>query len=315
MYCFPKKEEQKIRCCIFCGKVFENMGYERYFLQHPSDGRIDYESLLKNAAAYFNSLDITEYEKIVFVAKSMGIAVAGAIKERFSIPAEMVFLTPLEETLQYIRKDNDVLFVAMGSNDRYISFETVKQKCEQEGVCIYVEPDIGHRMEIKGNIQRDLEVIQNVVSRLSSCASGEGTKIYHIAGTLDSIGFVCIFTKYQDKWVYCWHKKRQSYEHPGGHVEPGETPLQAAKRELYEETGITDCTMIPLWDYEQIWGDGRGKNNGRMYLAMANSLGELPDSEMDKIELFETVPENYTYSREEEKADLERINQIIESYK
>ncbi len=35
-------------------------------------------------------------------------------------------------------------------------------------------------------------------------------------------------------------------------VEPGETPLQAAKRELYEVTGITECTMIPLWDYEQI---------------------------------------------------------------
>lgn len=41
-------------------------------------------------------------------------------------------------------------------------------------------------------------------------------------------------------------------------VEPGETPLQAGKRELYELTGITDCTMIPLWDYEQIWVDGKG---------------------------------------------------------
>ena len=38
-------------------------------------------------------------------------------------------------------------------------------------------------------------------------------------GQLDNIEFVVIFTRYQDKWVYSWHKKRQSFEHPGGHVE------------------------------------------------------------------------------------------------
>ncbi len=69
----------------------------------------------------------------------------------------------------------------------------------------------------------------------------------YLAGQLDNIEFVVIFTKYQDKWVYCWHKKRESYEHPGEHVEKGETPLAAAKRELYEETGITDCVSTFPW--------------------------------------------------------------------
>lgn len=58
------------------------------------------------------------------------------------------------------------------------------------------------------------------------------------AGMLDNIGFVAVLTNYKGKWVYCWHKRRKSFEHPGGHVEPGETPMQAAKRELYEESGI-----------------------------------------------------------------------------
>lgn len=135
------------------------------------------------------------------------------------------------------------------------------------------------------------------------------------AGRLEHIEFVVIFTRYQGKWVYCWHKRRESFEHPGGHVEPGETAMEAARRELFEETGIQDATLIPLWDYEYIWENGQGRNNGRVFYAEVNSLGELPESEMERIELFDTVPENYTYDRDEEKRDLEIIERMLRAYR
>ena len=47
---------------------------------------------------------------------------------------------------------------------------------------------------------------------------------------------VWVICSYQNKWLLTKHKER-GYEFPGGKVEPGETPEEAAIREVKEETG------------------------------------------------------------------------------
>ncbi len=44
--------------------------------------------------------------------------------------------------------------------------------------------------------------------------------------------FAVIISKSNDKWVYCRHRERITYENPGGHREAGETILATARREL-----------------------------------------------------------------------------------
>ena len=114
---------------------------------------------------------------------------------------------------------------------------------------------------------------------------------------------VDIMALHKGKWIFCKHKQRDTWENPGGHIDEGETPLEAAKRELYEETGATHFDMEPLCDY-YIDGEVSGrhfKGNVQVYFAIVHALGELPaDSEMERIGFFDSFPEelNFPMSRD-----------------
>ena len=131
-------------------------------------------------------------------------------------------------------------------------------------------------------------------------------------GSLIDYKYTVICTSYQGKWLMSRHRKRDTWETQGGHIEPGETPMECARRELFEESGVKDAELIPVCDY---WGfDDRGWSNGVVFLAVVRSLGELPESEMKETGLFDQLPEELTYPmtspvlyREAEKVLKERI--------
>lgn len=112
-------------------------------------------------------------------------------------------------------------------------------------------------------------------------------------GYLERYKYTVVCTSYQGKWILSRHKKRDTWETQGGHIEPGETPLACAKRELFEESGIRDAEIYPVCDY---WGfNAQGSSNGMVFLAVVHALGELPESEMQEIHLFDELPDELTY--------------------
>lgn len=93
-----------------------------------------------------------------------------------------------------------------------------------------------------------------------------------------------IVPKYQDKTLMIFNRWREEWELPGGKIEAGETPYEAAIRELAEETG----QQVTLLDYVG-WMKFQLKPDDRLELGVLYTceLNELlpfePNEEASKI--------------------------------
>lgn len=116
----------------------------------------------------------------------------------------------------------------------------------------------------------------------------------HSLNSSKSYRYTVIFARYQGRWIFCKHRERDTWETAGGHIDPGETPLEGARRELWEETGALRFKIEPLFDY---WAsDAASSSGGMVFLAEAEELGALDDRfEMERIGLFDGLPEKLTY--------------------
>jgi len=56
---------------------------------------------------------------------------------------------------------------------------------------------------------------------------------------------VAVFVRHESHVLFVRHKLLNKWLPIGGEVEPNETPLEAAKREALEETGLADLTFAP----------------------------------------------------------------------
>lgn len=111
----------------------------------------------------------------------------------------------------------------------------------------------------------------------------------------ERLTFAVSVASFGGKYLFCRHSQRSTWECPGGHIEAGETPLQAARRELYEETGATEAVVEPVCIYS-VEAENRSPSFGLLCRARVKTMGKIPSgSEIAQVCLFDSLPENWTY--------------------
>lgn len=103
-----------------------------------------------------------------------------------------------------------------------------------------------------------------------------------------------IAARYNGLWIFVRHQDSDTWELPAGHIEPGETPYEAACRELEEETGATDYVIDKVSVYSVTTQEAT--RYGVLFFAEIYGMEDFYDkSEVKEIMISGTVPVPMTY--------------------
>lgn len=115
------------------------------------------------ALTQLQQLDLSKYDDIVFVSKSLGTVVAGWVEEKLCIKARHIYLTPIKETLPYIQHGKNIIAVIAGTKDKQLSANILKEHCIKENINLKQIDGVGHRLEVWGDMNKNIQIIREVV--------------------------------------------------------------------------------------------------------------------------------------------------------
>jgi 8-oxo-dGTP pyrophosphatase MutT (NUDIX family) len=103
---------------------------------------------------------------------------------------------------------------------------------------------------------------------------------------------VAVFARHQGRVLLIKHRRLGTWLPVGGELNPGETPLEAAQRELLEETGLTgrfeanlgvDGTPPGYIGYEEHLAGSKGLHMNFAFVADVPSFAVVPNAEFSEF--------------------------------
>lgn len=114
---------------------------------------------LSAAEEQLASVDWASFDRVFFLSKSIGTAVAARYAVRHNIHLRQVYYTPIEQTLPYL----DPTGIAFhGTADPWADTEVITNGCRKAGILLYLTENANHSMET-GDVLQDIFILHDIM--------------------------------------------------------------------------------------------------------------------------------------------------------
>ena len=124
-----------------------------------------YKLALQQAEEMLSDTDLTTYDDILFVGKSVGTIVAAKIAAESPMAEKirLVLYTPLEDTFTFL-KDTAECIMFTGAADPWVGGENsrIPDLCAERKIPCHVIPKANHSLE-SGDLYKDLQNMQQIM--------------------------------------------------------------------------------------------------------------------------------------------------------
>jgi phosphoglycolate phosphatase len=102
----------------------------------------------------------TDYEKVIFIGKSIGTALAARYNMTYELDADQIIFTPIDATFAFVNPCEG--FVFHGDADPLCDTDMCTQLCDELSLTYVVIPEANHSLET-GDVAVDIANLQRVM--------------------------------------------------------------------------------------------------------------------------------------------------------
>ena len=154
----------------YAGRKYNIKGYEILKINYGDCLKIEkpFTDIIEDIKGFvlnqINDIDFSLYGDILFVSKSLGTVIAGWLSEILKHDnIRHIYLTPVNETLQFIKNGENISIVIAGTADKHLDTNILQAHCEQQQVRLKLIENAGHGLEISGDINKNIDILKQIV--------------------------------------------------------------------------------------------------------------------------------------------------------